>query len=198
MEPIHEEKYRRLTIKIYQDDNPCEGPRDWDNFGKMICFHPRYNLGDKHDMSKEELLETVQREDVIALPLFLLDHSGLWMRTGRFECDAQGWDTSHVGYIYVEHETIKKEFGKKKITEVLIHKAEGILEKEVETYSDHLEGNVWGYVIEDDEKNHIESCWGYYGNYKEHCLKEAKSIVDHITEKGKANAVGQYLLPNLI
>jgi hypothetical protein len=35
------------------DDNDPENPReDRDNFGKMICFHRRYNLGDKHDHSE--------------------------------------------------------------------------------------------------------------------------------------------------
>ena len=195
MEPIHEEKYRWLTIKIYQDDDPCEGPREWDNFGKIICFHPRYDLGDKHDMSKEELLETVQREDVIALPLYLYDHSGITMNTSGFSCP---WDSGKVGYIYITYEKIKKEYNKKRVTKSLVNKVIKYLRQEVKTYDDHLTGNVYGFVIENKEGDHVDSCWGYYGNYEEHCLKEAKSIVDHITEKGKANAVGQYLLPNLI
>lgn len=45
--PIHEESYRDHTIKIIHDPDP-ESSRDYDNLGTMICWHKRYNLGDKH------------------------------------------------------------------------------------------------------------------------------------------------------
>ena len=32
-------------------DGCCESPREWDNLGKMVCFHGRYTLGDEHDYS---------------------------------------------------------------------------------------------------------------------------------------------------
>ena len=37
------------TLEIYQDEHG-ESPREWDNMCQMICFHKRYNLGDKHDI----------------------------------------------------------------------------------------------------------------------------------------------------
>jgi len=39
----------RLTIK--SDDIPVN-PREDENFGKMVCFHYRYNIGDKHSFTK--------------------------------------------------------------------------------------------------------------------------------------------------
>ena len=33
-------------------DEMAESPREWDNLGTMVCFHGRYNLGDKHEYSK--------------------------------------------------------------------------------------------------------------------------------------------------
>lgn len=36
------------NLQVFRDEyaeNPCE----WDNLGKMVCWHRRYNLGDKHD-----------------------------------------------------------------------------------------------------------------------------------------------------
>jgi len=200
--PIHEEKYRGLTIKIYQDDTGSEGPRDWDNFGTMICFYRDYNLGDKHNMSKEELQELVQRKDVIALPLYLLDHSGLWMRTGRFACDPGGWDTSFIGYIYIDEAKIRQEFNlldpSKRIHKDVKGKVRALLEAEVETYDDYLTGNVWGFVIEDNEGEQTDSCWGFYGDYGKEALKEAKNVVDYRTNQGKTNAIGQYLMPGII
>lgn len=38
-------KERRVRIIV---DNDSNDPRDWDNVGRMICWHNRYNLGDDH------------------------------------------------------------------------------------------------------------------------------------------------------
>ena len=89
MDAIHTESYNGMTIKIYADEL-AESPREWDNLGKMCCFHKRYNLGDKHTMTVDEVQELVQREDVIALPLYLYDHSGITMNTTGFSCP---WDS---------------------------------------------------------------------------------------------------------
>ena len=51
MDTVHEEEYKNHTIKIYPDYD-TEDPRKWmDQFGHMICWHSRYNLGDKHKYS---------------------------------------------------------------------------------------------------------------------------------------------------
>jgi len=44
------EQYR-LDV-IY--DETARSPREWSNLGKMICFHGRYDLGDKHDYKSPE------------------------------------------------------------------------------------------------------------------------------------------------
>lgn len=51
---------------ILRDDTDVESPRESDDcFGKMICFHRRYNLGDKHDYSEpEEFLRDIVRDGV--------------------------------------------------------------------------------------------------------------------------------------
>lgn len=41
------------------DDFP-ESPREYDNLGKMVCFHSRYNLGDEHDFKdKDDFLKSL-------------------------------------------------------------------------------------------------------------------------------------------
>ena len=35
------------VLVIQPDDDPFN-PREDDNFGKMVCFHRRYHLGDHH------------------------------------------------------------------------------------------------------------------------------------------------------
>lgn len=38
-----------FLLQVMVDDEPLNPREDYDNFGKMICWHRNYNLGDKHD-----------------------------------------------------------------------------------------------------------------------------------------------------
>ena len=40
---------RGLYVLVIQQDDSPSNPREDDNFGKMICFHRRYNLGNHHN-----------------------------------------------------------------------------------------------------------------------------------------------------
>jgi len=44
------------TAVILRDTEPLHPRQDWDNLGKMVCWHPRYSLGDKHRYSNAEEL----------------------------------------------------------------------------------------------------------------------------------------------
>jgi hypothetical protein len=195
MDAVHEEKLNGLTIKIYQEDcDDHNDPRQWDNMGHMICFHRSYQLGDKHNMSVEELKELVRRNDVVALPLFLYDHSGITMSTSNssypFNCR---WDGCQVGYIYITKEAIRKEYGtagKKNI-----EKAIKYLCGEVRVYDDYIRGNIYGFVVEDEEGQQIDSCWGYIGDYDKDVLLDARSMVESLTHNGTTDSVGQVLIP---
>lgn len=37
------------TLFVVDDDMPLNPRTDYDNLGKMVCWHSRYNLGDEHD-----------------------------------------------------------------------------------------------------------------------------------------------------
>ena len=54
--------YKGFRIIIEQDGN-SENPRSWDNIGTMVCFHSRYDLGDKHNYSDaSDFLEDLIRD----------------------------------------------------------------------------------------------------------------------------------------
>lgn len=170
-----------LTVKIFQDEDP-ESPRAWDNLGKMICFHRRYTLGDKHELTIEEAHKIAADPANIVLPLYLIDHSGLSMRTRDFsDCDPGEWDSGQVGIIYADKDTIKKEYGK--VNAETCEQARKVLQAEVETFDQHLRGDVYGYVIEGEDGEHGDSCWGFYGF--EYCKEEAT---------GAAKAHREYLM----
>jgi len=179
MDAIHTEDYNGLTIRIEQDEDPMNPRTDYDNFGHMICFHSRYDLGDKHEMSKEDLLAMIKRKDVIALPLYLYDHSGITMSTSSFN---DRWDSGQVGYIYVTLEDIRKNFMVKRVTKAIREKAIELMKSEVLTYDDYITNNVYGFVIEDQEGETLESCWGFFGDYNGYCLQEAKSSAQGLIE----------------
>lgn len=176
-------EYRGYQIKIEMDEDPCcDSPRDWDNLGVMVCFHSRYSLGDKHDFTTEEIKEFVERNDVISLPLYLYDHSGITMRTYPFDCP---WDSGQVGFIYVTHEDVRKEFKVKKVGSRIHDRVLAVLCQEVTTYNQYLTNDIYGYQIEANGE-HIDSCWGYYGHDFEQndLLPQARSAIDlHIEQE---------------
>lgn len=152
---------RKLKLEIKQDIDP-ESPRNWDNLGKMICFHGRYDLGDKHTMKMEEakaLYAKMEKQGVV-FPLYLYDHSGLTISTAPFSCP---WDSGQVGFIYADKEAIRKNWGIKAVSKKHLEQTASILQSEVKTYDQYLTGDVYGYVITDEEGEVVDSCWGFYG-----------------------------------
>lgn len=185
---VKEYEHAGCTIKIYQDESP-ESPRDWDNLGTMICFHKRYNLGDKHDYRHEDysgweaLQEAIREQEhaAIILPLYLYDHSGLRIKVGPFAgLLPQGhaeFDSGCVGFIVVSKEKVRKEYSVKKLSKSVLEKAAKVLQGEVETYDQYLSGDVYGYEVTNEETGLDDSCWGHYGlDYVE---QEANSIAEH-------------------
>ncbi|MBU1082554.1 MAG: hypothetical protein KKB59_18855 [Spirochaetes bacterium] len=178
---VHEEEYWGYGIEIAYDED-TESPREWDNFGHMVCFHKKYSLGDKHDVCHEdfdgweEMEEYLRKERgaFIILPLYLYDHSGITMSTSPFGCRR---DSGQVGFTYcTEREMLDTFAGSCTLGEIK-ERAEKLLRSEVKTYDQYLRGEVYGFLVKGKDGEEIDSCWGYYEGY-EYVLKEAKRAVD--------------------
>ena len=115
------------------------------------------------------LFDAISAKAVI-LPLYLYDHSGITMNTTGFHCP---WDSGQVGFIHVSLEDVRREYGVRRVSAKLRQTVEGALRAEVGVYDDYLRGNVYGYAIERDG-DHVDSCWGYFGDFEEECLAEAR------------------------
>jgi hypothetical protein len=163
------EQFQVQGLKVFVCTDPYpQNPRtEWDNAGTMVCFHKKYNLGDRHDFPTPEAFRLWWEEygeGGTLLPLYLYDHSGITMRTTPFTCP---WDSGQVGWIYM---TVAKA------------KSEGIqdpvsyLGGEVATYDEYLTGNVYGFSVEDSEGDILDSSWGYVG--LEHCREEARHTAE--------------------
>jgi hypothetical protein len=163
------------VLEILQDESAPNPRKEYDCFGKMVCFHRRYDLGDEHDFKHEDFngwdeLEGHLRKELnaeIVLPLYLYDHSGITMNVTGFSCS---WDSGQVGLIYATKEMIMEEHGD--CNEESLKKTKELLIAEVATYDQYLQGDVWEYVIKDKDGTCVDSCGGFYN--KEYCGEEAK------------------------
>lgn len=212
-----------FRVRLVQDEDAQNPREDAVDNGVMWCRHPDYTLGDEGteefvEVSHfvDEILEWLSGNAVteavakhvrrkygatVVLPLYLLDHSGLWMTAGPalparssrrdnpFGVDPGGWDTSYVGFIF-DTDKNRAETG------CSLDYMEQGLREEVETYSSYLEGDVYGYIVEQKVTEHItvrtpdgkilreedhetwdevESCWGFIGC--DYATEEAKGAL---------------------
>lgn len=155
---IREERRGNYVVRVYQEEEPTD-VREYHCGTKMVCFHNRYTLGDKHNYQKEdynsweELKEQIikDNEGTIVLPLYLYDHSGLSISTTPFSCK---WDSGQVGWIYSTENYVTSES----------------MDIDVQTYDKYLKGEIYHYVvskIEVCEKGHeheeeIENIGGWF------------------------------------
>ena len=110
---------RPETNELYrlrlEQDTDAESPRDWENAGKMVCFHKRYLLPNEGDYNRDHFeswgeLEAQLIADgaKVILPMYMYDHSGLSVRTTPFQCP---WDSGQIGFIYLDQKSITENWG---------------------------------------------------------------------------------------
>lgn len=178
MTTVYEKDHYRLTI---EQDPDAESPREWDEYTTMVCAHDRYRLGDEQAVGfanhrdwdlylKETILDGVEEDDVVWLPLYLYDHSGITMSTTPF---SSRWDSGQVGWIYANKDDLMGLTGVYDDNHFSDDKAYEVLENVVKTYDQYLTGNVYGYTLEKQETcaccqhikhDHVDSCWGIYAD----------------------------------
>jgi hypothetical protein len=152
-----------------------------------FVFHKLIDQFDWIDKGTKSLLMDILEEHIVILPLYLYDHSGLSMSTGAFSCP---WDSGQVGWIYCTKKTVIEEYGN--WTAESVAKATKRLEQEVETYSEYLGGEVYGYQVIDSDGEVIDSCWGYFGGM-DCCKQEATDSAKGCAVRKEAERVAQRL-----
>jgi hypothetical protein len=161
------------------DEQPKDSPEDWldemaekakpgllARLQKELYAIVDYS-GDKYGKAKNQYNE--RRAQAITkaldaaylmLPLYLMDHSGISMSTGSF---GDPWDSGQVGWIWMTRKTAIENWGKAKLTKAVRAQALESLKSEVEVYDQYLTGDVYGYVVEDEDGTDVDSCWGFFG-----------------------------------
>lgn len=177
---------KKYEIKIEHDDDPMNPRTDWDNVTTIICFHSRYDLGDKTDYKSsqfdgwDELKEQIESDYKVLMikPLFMYDHSGITISTSPFSCR---WDSGQIGWVFIDEKQLNLMCGKDyDRSEETLNK---MIEADIETYDKYVTGQVYRYTIYEIEtcslghehKTFVEGCGGYYG--EDECRSEAESML---------------------
>lgn len=175
-EAIETLNYRGYEISVEYDDNGIN-PRDDYNFSNMFLFTRNYTLGDENEYEASDFNNFNEMEKQIKKdfnvryisPVYMYSHSGITISTTPFN---DRFDSGKIGFVFVTKEMAMKEFGKKPRTK----KIASLVEAEIDTYDKYLRGEVYYYVIKDENNEVIHDCGGYYDtNY---ALQDAKHYVD--------------------
>ena len=177
-----------VVARIFADEDP-QNPRENDNVGVMVCWHRRYNLGDKHgfksprdlwlrlagadgddERTTDDLQTAAEARGYVILPLYLFVHGGITMATSPFRCP---WDSGQVGWIYAGPEEAKK-------IGVSVEDIRQCLESEVAEYDQFIKGDVYGVVIETPDGT-ADSCWGFFGY--DYAKEEAARMASYYVKK---------------
>ena len=170
---IYTEKKNGLTIKIFQDDNP-QSPEEWgDDSLFLVADHRDFYVTPPKNSTTESVVKDYNKtHHVFGLEAYI--HSGVVLalsREGNFP-DRQ-WDVSQLGAVFVGKKDYPAKAQARKAALGLI-----------ESWNDALAGNVYGYVVEDERKEHIDSCWGFYGDYdKSGILDQARLSLKQASTK---------------
>lgn len=202
---VHSEAIGAVRLRIVIDPEPSNPRTDFDNLATMACWHRRYRLGDADGPARlrdavrasgarrsrrsdhlEDPATLAQAlagcQDIVWLPLYLYDHSGITMSTACSYPFNDRWDAGQVGFVFMTRGPILATLASPSarcLTRALRAAAAALMRSEVETYDRYLTGNVFGYVVERETGEHLDSCWGYFG--ETHCLEEGRAVAASLT-----------------
>lgn len=178
--------------------------------GIIASYNPlEYLIDDIIDaMSFEDKWKLLKRNGIECLPLNVYEHGGITMRTSGFSCP---WDSGQAGWIYTTKKDVLECGGKIKskngnwikVTDRNWRCAARLwMEDEVDMYDQYLQGDCYGYIIdeldmddqaslengfdvlEEDDMNwdeHTDSCWGFYSS------KWGSDLVEEIAKEVTSN-----------
>lgn len=196
-----------FTVVLYQDPEPPDLRKDYDNLTTLACWHRQYYLGDRQieGMRLKDMVKMLkdEGEKVLAImPLYLYEHSGMTMCACRSNLDRPRtrypfdcrWDAGQVGWGYVtEAQAIKMgctpgETYKGQQEDGVYDKAffENAIIAEVEAYDMVMTGQVYGYQITDEDGDDVDSCWGFIGDI-DYVRKEAREAAESAEPIGKVH-----------
>lgn len=187
-------KVGEAKVHIRRETDPLNPRTEWDNAWKWYSSHRRYffdkengkylSVNDIFDGETEEgesIEDAILRQNPEFLdvqPIYLYDHSGIAVSLGSF---GDPWDSGVGAYAVITREQAEADAPELKGNDDRLKDvADGWLKNEVDVYRKYLDGEVYGYVVEDGSGEETDSCWGYYEDPEE-VAKEAPVSVKEAT-----------------
>jgi hypothetical protein len=166
-----------MKIRIEQDED-AQSPQEHGDDGLfLVADHRDFFVppGKDRRFEVQEVIDEHRKTHWV----FLLEayiHSGVRLAlAGEGNFPDRQWDVSTLGAVFVAKSEWRLRKSARKAAESLIAE-----------WNQYLSGDVWGYVIEDDNGTHIDSCWGFYG--REYCEQEAQSALKYCEEHARSEA----------
>ena len=173
----------------------AESPREWDNLTKCIFFGNYKHYGDTHNFNFNS--EFTSREDfinegsdiikkhfdaVLVKAVHVYKHSGTSISTnGGYPYDCR-WDSGTIGFVIITKQDLREEYKWKVITQKrldsVMENIDKVMDSEIKTLSDYIEGNVYGFSIQDENGDTEDSCGGFYGSDL-----NTNGILDYLNEE---------------
>ena len=157
---------------VIQHDEDCESPREYTNLGYFITQDSKHYSPDEHgeiqaiikdtgneaqnqkehmDLIKAEIENQLDETVLKIYPITKYEHSGVKYSLGT----AHGFDNSNNGF-YIITEKSQKETG------VLKKDFENCIQNELELYNNWVNGEVYCFILYDEQGEIEDSCGGFY------------------------------------
>lgn len=164
-------KLNGITLYVEPDHSPPHPRRDNEHLGTLLVWHRRYDLSDNCKyQTPNDFLESEESKNIyVQLPVYLLDHSALYLSTTDFK---DPWDSGRLGLIYCTKEQVKRWYGYIADEQTVMEQLRG----EVALYDDYLNGSWYQFYIEGLNGEIEDSCGGFFQD------KDFKSLLNDMKE----------------
>lgn len=161
----HEGMYRcqdiseTAVVSVRRDDF-CgrEELMDECRVGNFLCTMSRDWVGDINGPDALRKLEEPLEKGSLKVPVYGYLHGSLALSTRSFRCP---WDSGCAGYYVITAEEIQSAWGSSKDSKKSALK---YIESRIKEIDDVINGRVWGYTIDSQTGEDIDSCWGFIGD----------------------------------
>lgn len=166
---------------LIERDECASSPSEWgDDNLFIVANHRQFYVpvpGEKRIAEDaEELVKRFTRTHWAFLVEAYIHGGVVLAMAGERDFPDRRWDVSLVGYVFAA----KKEW---RMSKTARKAARGL----IETWNQYLSGDVWMYIIKDDEDECIDSCGGFYG--EKECREEGEKLFKELSEQPRPEKV---------
>lgn len=141
---------------------------------------------DYDSISNDDAMKLIEKYAVI-MPISVYEHSGMTIWYGH---PNDRWDSGCVGFGYMTKKEVIEGWPSTTNEDNWKEEAAKHMETEMSVYRAYVEGDVYGFVVTDEEGEEIDSCWGYYGDKDvDEQTKECRDTIDNYLAKREEDRI---------